>query len=77
MAQHLDGDTLGQRIRSRRRSLFITQDALAKAVDVSQSAVGQWERDETIPALRHRAALAGALATFPHVLFDDVEAVAS
>lgn len=75
MAQPAEG--LGQRIRSRRRALFMTQAGLAKAVGVSQAAVGYWERDVSVPSLRVRAALAGALKTYPHVLFDDVEAVAS
>jgi len=72
-----DEATLGQRIRARRRSLFLTQQQLAKSIEVSQSAVAQWENDVTVPALRQRAKLAGALATYPHVLFDDIEAVAS
>lgn len=75
MAAH--AETLGQRIRRHRRNLFLTQKQLAATVGVTQSAVAQWERDASIPSLRIRAALAGALATYPHVLFDDVEAVAS
>lgn len=53
----------------------MTQADLAKKVGVTQSAVGQWERDEIVPSLRVRAALAGALQEFPHLLFDDIERV--
>lgn len=67
-------EPIGQRIRRIRRSLFLTQAQVAKACDVSQSAVGQWERGECIPSLRVRAALADVLKAYPHQLFDDVEA---
>lgn len=67
--------SLGARIRERRRAIFITQAELAARCGVTQSAVGQWERDVTIPSLRMRPVLAGALAVYPHQLFDDVEAV--
>lgn len=67
-------ETLGQRIRRHRRSLFMTQAALAKASGVTQSAVAQWEKDVAVPHLRNRPALAGALRTYPHLLFDDLEA---
>jgi transcriptional regulator with XRE-family HTH domain len=73
MSPRLKTETNGERIRSRRRSLYMTQAQLAKACGVTQSAVGQWERDETTPALRLRPVLAGALHMYPHQLFDDLE----
>ncbi len=66
--------TLGMRIRDRRRALFLTQAELAKICVVHQSAVSQWERDESVPSLRLRPVLAGALHVFPHEFFDDIEA---
>lgn len=53
--------------------MFLTQTQLAERVGVTQSAVGQWERDETIPALRVRQTLAGALGVHPHDFFADIE----
>jgi DNA-binding XRE family transcriptional regulator len=49
----------------------MTQAALGAKVGVSQSAVGQWERDEVTPSLRVRRALAGVLRLQPPELFDE------
>ena len=49
----------------------MTQAALGAKVGVSQSAVGQWERDEVTPSLRVRRALAGVLLVQPPELFDE------
>jgi transcriptional regulator with XRE-family HTH domain len=49
----------------------MTQAALGEKVGVSQSAVGQWERDEITPSLRVRPALAGVLHVYPADFFDE------
>ena len=54
----------------------MTQAALGEKVGVSQSAVGQWERDEVTPSLRVRRALAGVLRVQPPELFDEGSTVA-
>ena len=53
----------------------MTQAALGEKVGVSQSAVGQWERDEITPSLRVRPALAGVLRVQPPELFDEGGAI--
>ncbi|MBK0094724.1 helix-turn-helix domain-containing protein [Erwinia sp. S63] len=40
---------IGERIRSRRKALKLTQQALAKGIGVSHVAVSQWEKEETVP----------------------------
>jgi transcriptional regulator with XRE-family HTH domain len=60
---------LGQRIARQRRAALLTQEALAKAVGVTQSAVARWETGESVPALRHRRQLAEALVIAPSILF--------
>lgn len=42
-------ECVGERIRSRRKALKLTQQALAKGVGVSHVAVSQWEKEETVP----------------------------
>ena len=49
----------------------MTQAVLGQKVGVSQSAVGQWERDEVAPSLRVRRDLAGVLLVAPPDLFDE------
>lgn len=68
---------LATRITSQRRAVFLTQEALAKAIGVTQSAVARWETGESEPALRHRRKLAETLMISPAILFaDDDEAAA-
>jgi transcriptional regulator with XRE-family HTH domain len=44
-----EGNTLGQRLRARRRALSLTQSELASRAGVSQSTVVRTEKDETVP----------------------------
>jgi transcriptional regulator with XRE-family HTH domain len=60
---------LGQRIARQRRACFLTQEALAAKLGVTQSAVARWETGDSTPALRHRRALAEALVIAPSILF--------
>ncbi|MGK3126359.1 S24 family peptidase [Candidatus Pantoea formicae] len=40
---------VGERIRSRRKALKLTQQTLASGIGVSHVAVSQWEKEETVP----------------------------
>jgi SOS-response transcriptional repressor LexA len=42
-------ESSGNRIRSRRKALQLTQQALANSIGVSHVAVSQWEKEETVP----------------------------
>lgn len=68
---------LAVRIARQRRAVFLTQEALAKAVGVTQSAVALWETGKSEPALRHRRALAEALMISPSILFAEDDEVAA
>lgn len=52
---------LGQRIRERRTSLELSQNALARELDLSFQAVSKWERGENAPDLRVLPGLARVL----------------
>lgn len=53
--------TLGQRIRSRRKELKLTQEDVAKKVGVSAVAIGHWEKDTNEPSGTNLHALAKTL----------------
>ncbi len=59
--------SLGGRIISARRRLGITQEELAKRLEVSPCSVSRWERDEGRPISKLRAGLV--------VLLEDAEAM--
>jgi transcriptional regulator with XRE-family HTH domain len=61
--------SLGRRIANQRRAVFLTQEALAGRLGITQSAVARWETGECEPALRHRMRLAEELLISPHILF--------
>ena len=42
-------ESAGERIRSRRKALKLTQSVVASGIGVSHVAVSQWEKDETVP----------------------------
>src|SRR5436305_3044583 len=54
---------IGARIRAARRERGWTQEALAEAVEVSRSAVAQWETDRAGQITGNLARIAGALET--------------
>ncbi|MCT7004540.1 helix-turn-helix domain-containing protein, partial [Salmonella enterica subsp. enterica serovar Carrau] len=39
--------TIGERIRARRKALKLTQKSLAKALKLSDVSISQWERDDS------------------------------
>jgi len=42
-------ESVGERIRRRRKTLKLTQQGVASGIGVSHVAVSQWEKDETLP----------------------------
>lgn len=50
-------ETIGARIRSRRKHLKLTQKDIADSVGVSSSSVTQWESDVSIPKSDNARAL--------------------
>ncbi|MGK3129207.1 helix-turn-helix domain-containing protein [Pantoea sp. C8B4] len=42
-------ESVGERIRSRRKTLKLTQQGVASGIGVSHVAVSQWEKEETLP----------------------------
>ncbi len=64
--------TIGERIRSRRKEMNLTQRDLAKALRISHVSVSQWERDDSEPTGKNLFALSKALQCLPTwVLFGD------
>jgi transcriptional regulator with XRE-family HTH domain len=51
---------LGERIRTRRRDLSLSQDSLAKAAGVNQTTLSRWERGE-VPIAESLRAIADTL----------------
>jgi HTH-type transcriptional regulator, cell division transcriptional repressor len=66
--------TMGQRIRARRKELKLTQKQLGKKVNKTESAVSQWESDTHAPAGPHLGALCVALRTSPQWILTGEEA---
>lgn len=56
-------ETIGNRIRKSRKALGLTQNEVAKAVGVKESAVSQWENDSTEPSGRNLNTLCQILQT--------------
>lgn len=57
----LDYQKIGRRLRKRRRMLGMTQEKLAKEIDVCASYVGLIERGKRIPSLETMVKLCRAL----------------
>lgn len=55
--------SLGKRIRAARKSKGLTQEQVAKSLDVSQPAVSGWEQGLTFPTLPALVTLAELLDT--------------
>jgi transcriptional regulator with XRE-family HTH domain len=60
--------SLGERIRECRATKDVTQEALAKHLHISRSAVAQWESNTTAPSLPTLVDLAQLLNTTPEYL---------
>lgn len=63
----------GSKIADLRKLRQLTRAELAERVDVSETAVGQWERGETAPRPHKQAAIARALDV-PHAVLFPMEA---
>ena len=61
--------TIGQSIKRIRKSKGISQAAIAKALQISQGAVSQWENDITVPSSGQIAPLADLLGVNVDELF--------
>ena len=69
-----EGNTLGQRLRARRKALSLTQSELASRAGVSQSTVVRTEKDETIPDGATLLAFARELGvTIPFLVAGDAD----
>lgn len=66
----MNRDTAGDRVRTRRKELKLTQKALASRVGVSHVAISQWEKDETVPRGENLLRLAEALGCAPAYIVD-------
>lgn len=53
--------TTGQRIRAARKKAGLTQEELARKLDISYQSVGQWEREERNPKIENLVEIATAL----------------
>lgn len=62
-------DRLGPMVRSKRKTLEMSQEELAVRLDKSTGAVGQMERGETMPGLETLQAIIDTLNLDPRVLF--------
>ena len=72
----VDYVTMGQKMRSRRRFLKISQEELAKAVQISPSFYGNIERGIRIPSIDTLVAIANALQVgVDYFLVDSLDAV--
>lgn len=64
--------TIGERIRARRKALKLTQKSLAKALKLSDVSISQWERDDSEPTGKNLFALVKVLKCSPTwILFGD------
>lgn len=65
-------NTIGERIRARRKELKLTQKSLAKALKLSDVSISQWERDDSEPTGKNLFALTTVLKCSPTwILFGD------
>ncbi len=67
------GNTVGERIRVARVAVGMTQDALARAVGVSRSAVAQWETERAGQVGANLTRVAAALGVGAGALLTGVE----
>lgn len=62
-------------VRDKRNKLNISQNELAKMINVNQTAISQWERGVTIPSLPNARRLASALRCTMDELFENEKEV--
>ena len=69
----VDYEALGRRLKSKRRAAKLSQDELAKKVQISVSYYGNIERGQRIPSIDTLVALANVLETsVDYLLVDSV-----
>lgn len=69
----MDNSMLGQRIRTERKKLSLTQEQLAERTGVSDAYIGQIERGERSPTLETLVKLANRLGvTIDYLLLDSL-----
>ena len=66
--------TLGQRIREHRRRAGLSQEALARRMDVSRQAVTKWESGQSAPSTENLFRLAELFGTPVDLLLPSEEA---
>ena len=66
----MKNETLGDRIRHRRKTLGLTQKQLAEQVKVSHVAISQWQKEETLPRGENLLRLSESLGCAPAYLID-------
>lgn len=59
----------GANMRLQRKLIGMSQEALAAAVGVKQSAVSRWESGDTAPSVENQLAIARALRVDARLLF--------
>jgi len=66
----MEKESVGDRIRLRRKALKLTQKAVAEKISVSHVAISQWEKEETLPRGENLLRLAEVLGCAPSWLVD-------
>ncbi len=64
----MKNETIGMRIRKRRKELRLTQAALGSKIGVKGGAISQWEDDKTSPKGENLIALSQAMGCVPEFL---------
>ncbi len=63
--------TLGEKIKTARKNIGLTQEELAVKLSVSRPAVAKWETDKGIPDIENLKAISGLLGVSLDSLLDD------
>jgi len=71
---HIDASIVGQRIKTLREALGLSQRDFGKLVGVRCQRVCQWEVGRSLPRVKSRLAIAKVLQVAPEVLFSHGEA---
>lgn len=66
--------TLGERLRELRAARGLAQEQVASAIGVRTLSYGRWERDQQLPGLQNRIALARYFDVDLHEITADVDA---
>lgn len=72
MVNRATAEVIGDRIRLLRESHELTQEDLAKKLNIRQPSVSQWETGRTIPTLSMQRAIADEFNTKRRVIFREL-----